>query len=45
MLGFPGGASDEEPMCQCRSLKRYGFSPWVGKMPLSGLERCPWRRA
>ena len=29
----PGGASDNEPPCQCR---RPGFDPWVGKIP--------WRR-
>ena len=31
--GFPGGASDKEPACQCRRHKRYGFDPWVGKIP------------
>ena len=35
--GFPGGASGKEPTCQCRRLKRWGLSPWVGKIP--------WRRA
>ena len=35
-LGFPDGASGKEPDCQCRRHKRYGFDPWVGKMP--------WRR-
>ena len=35
--GFPGGASGKEPACQCRRHKRYGFDPWVGKIP--------WRRA
>ena len=35
-MGFPGGASGKEPICQCRRLKRRGFSPWVGKIP--------WRR-
>ena len=34
--GFPGGASGKEPTCQCRRGKRYGFDPWVGKIP--------WRR-
>ena len=34
--GFPGGASGEEPACQCRRCKRHGFNPWVGKIP--------WRR-
>ena len=36
-LGFPGGASGKEPVCQCRRRKRLGFHPWVRKMP--------WRRA
>ena len=27
-MGFPGGASGKEPICQCRRLKRRGFSPW-----------------
>ena len=36
-LGFPGGTSGKEPICQCRRLKRRGFDPWVGKIP--------WRRA
>ena len=35
-VGFPGGASDEEPACQCRRCKRLTFSPWFGKIP--------WRR-
>ena len=33
----PGGASGEEPACQCRRHKRHGFNPWVGKIS--------WRRA
>ena len=37
MLVFLGGASGKEPACQCRRCKRWGFDPWVGKMP--------WRRA
>ena len=36
-VGFPGGTSGKEPACQCRRLKRRGFSSWVGKIP--------WRRA
>ena len=28
-LVYPGGASGEEPACQCR---RHGFDPWVGKI-------------
>ena len=35
--GFPGGPSGKEPAYQCRGHKRYGFEPWVGKIP--------WRRA
>ena len=33
VLGFPGGASAEEPTCWCRRHKRCGFDPWVGKVP------------
>ena len=36
-MGFPGGASDKEPACQCRRHKRHGFNPWVRKIS--------WRRA
>ena len=32
-LGFPGGASGKEPICQCRRCKRHGFNPWVWKIP------------
>ena len=32
-MGFPGGASDKESGCQSRRRKRYGFSPWLGKIP------------
>ena len=32
-LGFPGGASGEEPACQCRRHKRHGLSVWVRKIP------------
>ena len=35
-LGFSGGASGKEPICQCRRHERCRFSPWVGKFP--------WRR-
>ena len=34
-MGFPGGASDKEPACQCRRRKRHVPSP-------DG--RIPWRR-
>ena len=33
--GFSGGASNEEPTCQCRRHKRHKFAPWVGKIPWS----------
>ena len=35
-LGFPGGASDKEPACQCQRYKRCGFDSSIGKVP--------WRR-
>ena len=35
--GFQGAATCKESACQCRKHKRYGFDPWVGKIP--------WRRA
>ena len=35
-VGFPGGASGNEPAFLCRRLKQK-FSLWVGKIP--------WRRA
>ena len=31
--GFPGGASDREPACQCRRRKRLRFDPWVRNIP------------
>ena len=34
--GFPGGANGKEPTCQCRRRKRFGFDPWVGKIPGGG---------
>ena len=36
VLGFPGGTSGTEPICQCRRHKRTKFAPWVRKIP--------WRR-
>ena len=36
LLGFSGGASDKDPICQCRRRWRLGFDPWVGTIP--------WRR-
>ena len=35
-MGFPAGTSGKEFACQCRRLKRRGFSLWV--------EKIPWRR-
>ena len=32
-FSFPGGASGKEPTCQCRRWKRWGFEPWVRKIP------------
>ena len=31
IFSFPGGANGEEPICQCRRLKRHGFNPWTGR--------------
>ena len=47
-MDFPGGASGKEPTCQCKRRKRYGFNPWVGKIPLEeGMATYPsilaWR--
>ena len=36
-MGFPGGSSGREPVCQCRRRKRGSFDPWVKKIP--------WRKA
>ena len=35
-MGFPGGASDKEPACQCRRCTRPGFSSWVRRIPGGG---------
>ena len=35
--GFPGSTNGKEPTCWCRRHKRWGFNPWVRKIP--------WRRA
>ena len=32
-MGFPGGASGKDPVCQWRSHKRREFDPWVRKVP------------
>ena len=34
--GFPNGASDKEPTCQCRRHRRLAFHPWVRKILWSG---------
>ena len=36
LLGFPGGTSGKEPICQCRRHKRHGFGPWVRRSPGEG---------
>ena len=33
--GLPRWLSGKEPTCQCRSLERRRFHPWVGKFPWS----------
>ena len=35
IFSFLGGASGKESTCQCMRHKRWGFDPWVGKIPLS----------
>ena len=35
-MGFPGVGSGKESVCQCKSLRRLWFNPWVRKIP--------WRR-
>ena len=32
-LGFPGGISGKESICQCRRHKNHKFNPWDGKVP------------
>ena len=32
-LGFPGGISGEESICQCRRRKNHKFNLWAGKVP------------
>ena len=36
IMSFPGGASGEEPACQCRRCERCGFNPWIRKIPWGG---------
>ena len=38
-LGFPGGTSGKEPVCQCRRHKKLGFDPWVGKTSCSRKQK------
>ena len=38
--GFPGGASGEEPACQCRRRKKCRFDPGSGRSP-GGGQRNP----
>ena len=33
-MGIPGGAVAKNP-CHCRRRERFGFDPWVGKVPWS----------
>ena len=33
--GLPRWRSGSESACQCQSLQRHGFDPWVGKIPWS----------
>ena len=33
ILGLPGGVSGKEYTYHCRRQKRYGFEPWVRKIP------------
>ena len=35
-IGLPRWHSGKESACQCKRHRRWGFGPWVGKMP--------WRR-
>ena len=32
-MDLPGGPSCKESACRCRRCKRYGFDPWVRKIP------------
>ena len=34
-MGFHGDSAVKNPL-QCSSFRRYGFDPWVGKIPWSG---------
>ena len=39
--GLPGATSGKEPAWQFREHKRWGFYPWVWKMPWRRAGRCP----
>ena len=32
-LGLPGGSVVKNPTCQGRRCERFGFDPWIGKIP------------
>ena len=34
--GFPGGASGKDLPANSGDIKRYGFDPWIGKIPEGG---------
>ena len=38
-FGLPSQPSVKEPICQCRRRTRWGFNPWVRKMP----QRRAWK--
>ena len=40
-MGFPGGASGKETACLCRRCERWGFDPWIGKIPGGGRGSNP----
>ena len=35
-MGFPGDSEVKNSACQCRSRRRRGFNPWVGRSPGEG---------
>ena len=39
LMGFPSSSGGKESVCLCRRYKRWGFHPWVGKIPW----RRPWQ--
>ena len=38
---YRGGVSGKEPACQFRRHKRFGFGPWVRKIPQRGGHSNP----